>query len=127
MIPAIRTVIASSGIKVAASADVTPTPTPNWSDVTGFIPFASTGQQTISGINTTINLYFEYDFGDGLSIEYRKNGGSWTPINEFATVAIANGDTLDWGARGSGGYQSIMIKNASDGNALLDTIEFVLE
>jgi len=103
--------------------DVTPNAV-DWSDESSFSSTTESTAQTITGINTSINLYFECDYcGDGLGIAYNKNSTGWVDIAEFATISISNNDTLNWRAGpASGGYTSIFIKNASDSNALLDTI-----
>ena len=109
--------------KKGSAADVTPNAV-NWPDASSGKSTAASVAQTITGINTSINLYFECDYcGDGLAIAYNKNGSGWVDIAEFATISISNNDTLNWRAGpASGGFTSIFIKNASDSNALLDTI-----
>lgn len=108
----------------AAALDVTPNAI-NWtdnSDSTLQIPTGN-GAQTISGINTTIQLYYECSYcGDGGGMEYKKNGGAWTAINELETVSVSNGDTLDWryvpSSYSGGETIVIIIKNLSDPVAL---------
>jgi hypothetical protein len=110
----------------AAPPDVTPS-TIDWTDNTDStlqIPTGN-GAQTISGINTSINLYYQCVYcGDGGSIEYKKNAGAWTSISELSTVSVSNGDTLDWRyvpSSFSGGETIVIeIRNASDGNAIVD-------
>ena len=108
------------------AADVTPNAI-NWtdnSDSTIQIPTAN-GAQTISGISSSINLYYGCIYcGDGGTIQYKKNAGAWTTIAELETVSVSNGDTLDWRyvpSSYSGGETIIIeIRNASDGNAIVD-------
>ena len=104
--------------------DVTPNAV-NWEDASSHSSSATSLAQTITGINTSINLYWECDYcGDSLTIEYNKNGAGWVSISEFENISISNNNTLNWRALGSGGFQSIFIKNASDSDALLDTVSF---
>jgi hypothetical protein len=111
----------------AAPSDVTPNAI-DWtdnSDSTIQIPTAN-GPQTISGINTSINLYYQCIYcGDGGTMQYKLNAGSWTTIAELATVSVSNGDTLDWRyvpSSYSGGETIIIeIRNASDGDAIIDS------
>jgi hypothetical protein len=104
--------------------DVTPNAV-DWPDASSPGLTATSTAQTITGINTSINLYWECDYcGDGLTTEYNKNGAGWVSNSEFDNISISNNDTLNWRATSSGGFQSIFIKNASDSNALLDTISF---
>lgn len=123
-------VIASSRKIIVAAAggggDVTPNAL-DWADNLDSslqIP-TSNGPLTISGINTSINLYYQCVYcGDGGSIEYKKNAGAWTSISEFSTVSVSNGDTLDWRyvPQSFVGGETIVIeiRNASDGNAIVD-------
>ena len=95
--------------------------------IVGSAPSVASSNKTITGINTSINLYYECVYcGDGGNIEYSKNSGAWTSISELGTLSIANNDTLAWRYVNSGGTTIIDIKNASDGNALIDQIEFQL-
>lgn len=122
-------VIASSRPKIVISGgggDVTPNAI-DWG-----VPFWDGGSesyvtnQTITGIDTTINLYWECSYcGDGGSIYYSKNNGAWTLISELSNISISNNDTLRWKYVSTPGTsQNIFVKNASDSNALLDTIDF---
>jgi hypothetical protein len=112
--------------QAAAPPDVTPS-TIDWTDNTDStfqIPTGN-GAQTISGINTSINLYYQCVFcADGGSIEYKKNAGAWTSISQLSTVSVSNGDTLDWRyvPQSFTGGETIVIeiRNASDGNAIVD-------
>jgi hypothetical protein len=115
--------IAMLAKKGSEEADVTPDSV-NWTDGSAFASFSSTasGAQTITGINQTIELYYSCNYcGDGGTIKYKKNGGSWTSISYLGTIEIADGDTLDWGYESYFGYIDIAIKNASDGDAVIDS------
>lgn len=133
MIPSFKHgIIASSMPKAAAGGggDVTPNAV-DWDDFNDLcLPNNSTvsgtmsGAKTISGINTSINLYYECSYcGDGGNVYYKKNGGAWTQVAEFENISVSNGDTLDWGYGVGllpGSSISIIIKNASDSNAIID-------
>lgn len=110
--------------KKGSEADVTPDSV-NWtngSTLGGSFSSSGSGAQTITGINQTIELYYDCNYcGDGGTIKYKKNGGSWTSISASATIEIADGDTLDWGYEAYFGYIDIAIKNASDGDAVIDS------
>ena len=118
--------ITGLGSWVNQAADFTPSAI-NWtdnSDSTLQIPTAN-GAQTISGISASINLYYQCIYcGDGGTIQYKKNAGAWTTIAELATISVSNGDTLDWryvpGSYSGGESIIIEIRNASDGNAIVD-------
>jgi len=122
-------VFASSKPKIVVSGgggDVTPNAI-DWTDnadSTLQIPTGN-GPQTISGISTAINLYYACVYcGDGGSMEYKKNAGAWTSISALSTVSVSNGDTLDWryvpGSYSGGESIVIEIRNASDGDAIVD-------
>ena len=108
-------------------ADVTPDAV-SWgggSPIYGSIPTITSDTKTITGINTSINLYYECVYcGDGGTIEYSKNSGAWTPVSELSNISIANNDTLAWRYSNSGGVITVDIKNASDGNAVIDQLDF---
>lgn len=118
-------VMGAIGWSGGGAVDVTPNPTPDWGDYIVGAP-AISATQTIQGINTTINLYYECVFcGDGGNLYYSKNSEAWTIISELATISIVNNDTLAFKfADVSGGILSINIINASDSNAILDTLTF---
>lgn len=124
-------VIASGRLRPvsAGGGDVTPNSidwgVPYWDGSTESL----VNNQTITGISSTINLYWECSYcGDGGDIYYSKNSGAWTLISEFTNVSVSNNDTLRWKLNAPpGSAKDIFIKNASDSNALLDTINFYIE
>lgn len=128
MIPSFKPGIMSSNqIRAAGGgADVTPNAV-NWDDYTfiaynGTVQGTASGAKTISGINTSINIYFSCIYcGDFGTVYYKKNGGSWTSVSENQNISVSNGDTIDWGVADLG-YISFAVKNASDSNATLDSV-----
>jgi len=108
---------------------VTPTPTPNWDDPINF-PNAITINQTIQGISTSINLFYSCVYcGDGGDIYYSLNDGSFVLINENVNFSVNNNDTLKFQYNNNGGFGTkiIDVKNASDGNTILDTITLTID
>ena len=123
-------VIASSRPRaVAAGPDVTPNPV-NWSDDVNYYT-ASTNTQTISGIGTTINLsishYTNAQAGAGYAPTYSKNGANFVAFNTNPfTISVSDGDTLRF-AQETNLYidRTFTVRNASDGDAVLDTFTLV--
>ena len=112
-----------SSIKKPAAggaADVTLNPTPNWDDPFGFYPSkATTISQSLTGINTSINIAFivlQEDSG----WEYQKNSDPWISGYDGMVISISNNDTLAF--RGGLDFNIIEVYNATDNNTLLDTI-----
>lgn len=107
--------------------DVTPNPV-DWPDVYSIYPaFPTTINQTISGINVVINLFWSCSYcGDGGSnnIQISINDGAWTNISENTNFSVNNNDTLKFRLTDNlvvGGFIRLDVKNNSDGNSLLDT------
>ena len=104
-----------------SSADTTPNAV-NWTDVSQIAPPFSvdTISQTISGINTTIELEVTFDFNDG-TLYYIKNTDA--PVSYTVPFTVVNGDTLKFRFQGSGGSVQFNVYNNSDplGATLLDT------
>jgi len=138
MIPSFKPGILSSNIIRAAGgggggSDVTPNAV-NWIESTSNSLVATSNQQTITGINTTITLRIELsnslEFGEVAS--YIKNSGSAIDVQnpaaipsvEYADVSIVSGDILEFRLDGTGNFQQgiFNITNLSDGNTLLDTV-----
>lgn len=123
MIPSFKPGIMSSNrIKVSVASDVIPDAV-NWTDVSVIAPPFSvdTNSQTISGINTTIELEITFDFNDG-SLYYIKNADA--PVLILSSpFTVVNGDTLKFRFQGSGGAVQFNVYNNSDplGPTLLDT------
>lgn len=104
--------------------DVTPTPTPNWNDPYSTNSPPTTINQTIQGISTPINLFWSCVYcGDGGTVEYSINEGAWIAIAPNINFSINNNDTLKFRMVDLD-YGTLIadIKNASDGNVILDTI-----
>lgn len=125
-----------------ASPDVTPNSI-NWANAEGDgVGEAITSNQTISGINTVIYLWLETSENiDGSVHYYSKNDGDWQPTFVYSgeigdtehenginiVIAVKSGDTLKWKMENTIDTQSIMlVKNFSDSNALIDTIQFTI-
>lgn len=104
-----------------SSADTTPDAV-NWPDASQEVPpfEVDTISQTISGINTTIELEVTIDFNDG-SLYYIKNADA--PVTVSVPFTVVNGDTLKFRFQGSGGIVQFNVYNNSDpsGPTLLDT------
>lgn len=104
-----------------SSADTIPNAV-NWTDVSQITPPFSidTNSQTISGINTTIELDITFDFNDG-AFYYIKNTDA--PVSFESPFTVVNGDTLKFRFTGSGGSVQFNVYNNSDpaGPTLLDT------
>lgn len=95
----------------------------NWTDVSQNAPPFSvdTNSQTISGINTTIELEITFDFNDG-TLSYIKNTDA--PVELVGSpFTVVNGDTLKFRFQASGGAVQFNVYNNSDpsGPTLLDT------
>lgn len=104
-----------------SSADTTPDAV-NWTDVSQLAPpfEVDTISQTISGINTTIQLEVTIDFNDGALLYIKNADAAVSPNTPFTVV---NGDTLKFRFQGSGGSVQFNVYNNSDpsGPTLLDT------
>lgn len=114
------------GPNAVISNDVTPNPTPNWDDPYDVSGPPTTINQTIQGISTSINLFWSCNYcGDGGSLEYSINNGTWTAIANNVNFSVNNNDTLKFRMVDIDiGTLIADIKNASDGNVILDTITF---
>lgn len=116
-------------MKSVVAGSVTPSPTPNWDDPYGY-PTSTTINQTIEGISTSINLFYSYIYnGDGGNIYYSLNDGSFVLLNENENFSVNNNDTLKFQYNNGGGFGTsiIDVKNASDGNTILDTISLTID
>lgn len=129
-------IIASSRPRIVAAgggSDVTPNAV-NWVEDSTNAIVATSNQQTITGINTTITLRIQLtNTLECLQYAYyRKNSGSNVfvqdtcgfPAIEYADVSVVNGDVLDFRLEGDGNFQQgiFNITNLSDGNTLLDSV-----
>ena len=121
------------------SPDVTPNSI-NWANAEGDgVGEAITANQTISGINTVIYVWLDTDSNpDGSEHYYSKNDGDWqttsAPSGEIGdslrtdvVIAVKSGDTLKWKMTNIWDTTTTMlVKNFSDSNATLDTIQFTI-
>lgn len=107
------------------STDVTPDAV-NWPNVTMGV---STGDQTFTGINTTIQVSAVKTIVGGLgdaTLSYSKNGAAFAIYT--STISIVSGDTLAWRVdfvfdETAGQYT---IYNDTDGGAALDSFNYTL-
>lgn len=114
--------------KKGGAADVTPNAV-NWTDATE-VGLARTNTQTISGINTAITLTITYTGTGRRALYYSLNGGFDLDITvQPASISVSNGDTLNFAMEGYRPPQTstITVKNASDGDATLDTFTLTSE
>lgn len=118
------------------SPDVTPASV-NWNNPIGDgVLTADTINQTISGIDTTIYIILDTSSNPDNAIHYfSKNDGPWINTTSYNSegggdavnfpIAIKNGDTLKWRMEYISNTLTIMlVKNTSDSNTVLDTIQF---
>lgn len=113
--------------------DVTPDAI-DWTEGSYLGDIAYTTVETITGINTSINLTIEYydDVIENSSFEYNKNTSGWSVISTnppasatTTTISVANNDTLQfrYSTVAATGILNVTVKNASDGNTTLDTFQ----
>jgi hypothetical protein len=121
-------VIASSRPRVVvAVSDVTPNAV-NWASASGS-GAAQTNEQTITGINTAINLVITWSGNDVGFFDINING---TPYDlevygSPATFSILNNSIISFAAgSATGKVIYITVTNASDGNAVLDTVTLAI-
>lgn len=107
------------------SAVVTPSPLPNWGNlsVSSSSPAIATGSaETISGITTAIELKPAYSSG---SLYYQVNGGAWTAITSGSTFFVSAGDSVAWQMRATSTVSgTVTITNVTDSNATVDTFTY---
>ena len=112
---------------LAVAADVTPNAV-NWGDCVDTVNGIGTNSnQTISGITSSINLYWVRSGDANITVSYSKNNGSYTTIAQNTNFSVSNNDTIKWQVQTfSGTAQSgtITVRNASDSNASLDTFNY---
>lgn len=113
--------------------DVTPDPI-DWTEGSYIDDVAYTTQETITGINTTINLTIEYydDVIENSIFRFKQNNQAWSTISTnppasatTTTITVANNDTLQfsYSTLAATGILNVTVKNASDGNTTLDTFQ----
>ena len=102
----------------AGGNDVTPNAV-NWNDVAG----GSTNTQTITGINTAINLTISFTGYATGSFNVYKNDSETSLANEGSpfTLSVSNNDEIYFSGNPTDGTISVTVTNASDGNTVLDT------
>jgi hypothetical protein len=115
----VKTKKTSSG----GGSDVTPNAV-NWNDVSA--PGGSTNTVTITGINTAINLSISWTGYPGTgAFDVYKNDSPISLPGEGSpyTLSVSNNDEIYFYAFSSGDLASISVtvRNASDGNTVLDT------
>jgi len=130
MIPSFKPgIVSSNQIRAASGPDVTPNAV-NWTDAEGYCLSVTSNTQTISGINTTIDLIVTWTHsgsGTALISQYSKNGGAFTTFTSGTTINMANNDTLQFNmAKPAATFyglesRTFTVKNSSDGNVTLDT------
>lgn len=102
--------------------DVTPNAV-NWTDVAA--PGGFTNTQTITGINTTINLRIDSTgYGGTGAFDVYKNDSQTSLANEGTpfTLSVSNNDQIYFYASSSQEQTiSVTVTNASDENTVLDT------
>lgn len=130
------------------SGGVTPSPTPNWSDliydgITGIYDYRN---QQIQGIGTTITLSLQYDDVTYGAIYYyvsptddigqvvdsapptAQPSLTFTRILNNETLTVSNNEYIIFGFESNGvtnGSTSVNVRNNSDGNVVLDTFNIV--
>lgn len=97
----------------AVTVDVTPDAV-NWSDIS---PPGVGNVQTITGINTIIDLKFTISSSVPMSVSI--NGGSFTSLVNNDLFQVSNNDTVQFRAD-TFGSAAILIYNNSDSDAFLD-------
>lgn len=113
---------------LAVAADVTPNAV-NWGDCNDLISGSgSNSNQTISGITSSINLYWvRTTGGTNITVYYIKNNGSAVAIAENTNFSVSNNDTIRWTVQTNSTTAqvgTIAVRNASDSNATLDTFNY---
>ena len=92
----------------------------NWNDVAN----GSTNTQTITGINTAINLTISFTGYVSGSFNVYKNDSETSLADEGTpfTLSVSNNDEIYFsGSPGEDQTISVTVTNASDGNTVLDT------
>jgi hypothetical protein len=102
-------------------SDVTPNAV-DWNDVVSSVS-VTTNTVTITGINTAINLSISASYiGGGFKVYINNN--EFTIDDDGYTVSVSNNDEVYFNFSGSSGEEttiSVTVRNASDGNTVLDT------
>lgn len=123
----------SAAFKIS-STDVTPNAI-SWADVFSSCATATSSTQTITGINTTITFSISYTRSGATSytFQYLKNGVATTITTSPTNISLSNNDTLAFilnrpvSSIYPIGSVAITVRNASDGNALIDTLNLSTE
>lgn len=122
MIPSFKPGIMSSNQIRAAGGGVDVTPNAvDWNDVVSAVS-ATTNTVTITGINTAINLSISGIVGGGFEVYINNN--EFTIDDDPYIVSVSNNDEVYFIFRTNTGEEttiSVTVRNASDGNTVLDT------
>lgn len=93
----------------------------DWTDFIG-----SSSSQSFTSIDVTLDIEVSAVYVTGApTLEYRKNGGSWTSFTPGspASISIANTDTLEFRTTGSSTHSAdLTISNLTTGGTVLDTV-----
>lgn len=110
---------------------VTPSPTPNWNNISSSTGVGTDSIVAITGISSSITLLFNVvDLADPNATSYQKNGSGWVVFTDGDTLSMSNNDTLQFKvttiSHGDTGVGHISVTNQTDGNTLLDTISYTV-
>lgn len=109
------------------SSGVTPSPTPDWTNISGSADGVRRNGNTvtISGITSAITLQVSFSWLNGdATLYYSKNGGAATAIAVGGTVSMSAGNTLQFSASSpdlSPDSTTVSVINQSDSGVVLDT------
>jgi len=116
---------------VSASMSGTPDVTPNalaWNDISTVAACtckSTTNTQVVTGINTPVTLVLNYTSAGNSFLEYIQNGATYFALISGKTVTVSQGDTIAFVLLSGGtDHGTITILNQSNGNAVLDTINY---
>lgn len=111
----------------SAAADVTPNAV-NWTNASGS-GAATTNTQTITGINTSINLSISWSGKTTGALNVYKNGVEIPIADEDSpyTLSVVNNDAIYFYSSSAGAETvNFTVTNLSDGNTVLDTFTIEL-
>ena len=93
----------------------------DWVNFTG-----TSSSQAFSSITGTVDIQVSaVNVSGSPTLEYRKNGGSWTSFTTGspATFTVVNGDTVEFRATGtSANSADLTVTNETVGGNILDTV-----
>lgn len=120
-----------AGAALGGGRVVTPSPTPNWANITGSVGAggAVNANVTIQGITEPITLRVNVvsGFAD-TTLKYRINSGTYTTIADEGTFTVSANDTVNFQGISITDPEtsSFQVINQTDANAVLDTITVTL-